>query len=264
MMTHETFEELMSLKLDGGLDTSDERHLSEHLQNCAGCAQVWSFYQKADSMLRASAIEPVPVPANFHAKIMGQIAAAPVFNAQTERAVSIESTPFFVPHASTGRLGDVPSLQNIGVGIGVPSAIPVYNAASAATSRLPVSPTLGLPDFAHEWQKRAIFYLRNTAAVILSATGVLALLLALVLSGSIKVEGAAGDAISTIRTFFEAVGAWLGSFFATSGAALLAGGTLLVGILLLVGWQVVSGYQRAVLESRGQTGALTGPLELAA
>ena len=58
-----------------------------------------------------------------------------------------------------------------------------------------------------------------------------------------------------------------GSFFATSGAAVVTGGTLLAAILFLVGWQVVTAYQRSVLENRGQTGALTGaltgPLEIA-
>jgi Putative zinc-finger len=257
--THETFEELMSLKLDGVLDTSEERHLSEHLENCAGCAQMWSFYQKADSMLRVSALAPLSVPANFQTKVMVQI-AVPAPHAQTERALSIESAPFFVPRAATGRLTDTPSLQNIGLGAGVPSAPLVYASTAASTSRLAVSPTIGLPDFAYGWQKSAITYLRNTAAVILSVTGVLALLLALVMSGAIKVEGAVGDGISTVRTFFEAVGAWGGAFFTTSGTALVAGGTLLTAILLLVGWQVVAGYQRSALENRGQTGALTGAL----
>ncbi|HST04058.1 MAG TPA: anti-sigma factor [Chloroflexia bacterium] len=261
--THDTYEELMSLKLDGGLGTSEERHLSEHLENCAGCAQLWSFYQKADSMLRTSAQAPVPVPATFQAKVMAQIAIV-VPGAQGERAVTIENPPFFVPHAATGRLTDTPSLQNIGLGMGVPSAPLVYaSTGAAATSRLSVSPTIGLPDFALGWQKSTITYLRNTAAVLLSVTGVLALLLALVLSGVIKVGGAVGDGISTLRTFFEAVGAWAGAFFATSGAAIVTGGTLLAAILVLVGWQVVTGYQRSALENRGQTGALTGPLEIA-
>ena len=268
MMTHEThenYEELMSLKLDGALDTKDEHHLNEHLENCAGCAQLWALYMKADSMLRVSALETLPVPANFNAKVMAQIAMPRA--AQAERAVSAEGTPFFVPHAATGRLSDMPSLQNIGLGLGVPSAPLVYAGASAPTYRLAANPTAGLPDFAFDWQQSAIKYLRNTAAVVVSVTGVLALVLALVMSGVIKVGGALGDSLSTIRTFFEAVGTWGGSFFATSGAALMTGGTLLAAILVLVGWQVVSGYQRNALENRGQTGALTGaltgPLEIA-
>lgn len=262
--THETYEELMSLKLDGALDTNDERHLNEHLENCAGCAQLWTLYVKADSMLRVSALDSLPVPASFHAKVMAQIA---IPASEGECAVSIESTPFFVPHAVTDRLSDMPSLQNIGLGMGVPSAPLVYASTSAPTYRLGVSPTIGLPDFAFDWQQSAVKYLRNTAAIILSVTGVLALVLALVLSGVIKVGGAAGDALSTISSFFEAVGGWAGSFFATSGAAVVTGGTLLAAILFLVGWQVVTAYQRSALENRGQTGALTGaltgPLEIA-
>ena len=202
--THDSYEELMSLRLDGALDTKDERHLNEHLKNCAGCAQLWSLYVKADTMLKESALDALPVPAGFHRKVMAQIA---IPTAEGERAVSIESTPFFVPHAVTDRLSDMPSLQNIGLGMGVPSAPLVY-ASAAPTHRLGVSPTIGLPDFAFDWQQSAVKYLRNTAAVILSVTGVLALVLALVLSGVIKIGGAAGDALSTISSFFEAVGGW--------------------------------------------------------
>ncbi|MEP6774008.1 MAG: zf-HC2 domain-containing protein [Chloroflexota bacterium] len=262
--THETYEELMSLRLDGALDTKNERHLNEHLKNCASCTQLWTLYVKADTMLRESALDSLPVPARFHAKVMAQIA---IPAAEGERAVSIESTPFFVSHAVTDRLSDMPSLQNIGLGMGVPSAPLVYASTSAPTYRLGVSPTIGLPDFAVDWQQSAVKYLRNTAAVILSVTGVLALVFALVLSGVIKVGGAAGDALSTVSSFFEAVGGWAGSFFATSGAAVVTGGTLLAAILFLVGWQVVTAYQRSVVENRGQTGALTGgltgPLEIA-
>lgn len=262
--THDTYEELMSLRLDGALDTKDERHLNEHLKNCAGCAQLWALYVKADTMLRESALDALPVPASFHAKVMAQIA---IPASEGERAVSIESTPFFVPRAVTDRLSDMPSLQNIGLGMGVPSAPLVYASTSAPTYRLGVSPTIGLPDFAVEWQQNAVKYLRNTAAVILSVTGMLALVLALVLSGVIKVGGAAGDALGMLSSFFEAVGGWAGSFFATSGAAVVTGGTLLAAILFLVGWQVVTAYQRSAVENRGQTGALTGsltgPLEIA-
>src|SRR5438477_10126831 len=74
LMNHETFEELMSLKLDNELDDSDERRLSEHLENCADCAQTWTFVQKADNIMRASALEPLPVPSNFYMKVVSQVA----------------------------------------------------------------------------------------------------------------------------------------------------------------------------------------------
>jgi hypothetical protein len=103
-------------------------------------------------------------------------------------------------------------------------------------------------------------YLRNTAAVILSLTGLAALFLALAMSGVIKLGGTFGDGMSTLRTVFEAVGAWFQSAFTTSGSALVAVSAIIAGLLLLVGWQVVAGYQRAVSEGRGHTGALTGAL----
>jgi hypothetical protein len=132
-------------------------------------------------------------------------------------------------------------------------------AAMAHTRRLPSSPTVGLSD-STDWQRQVVGYLRSVAAVILALAGVAALFLALAMSGVIKLGGALGEGVSTLRTLFEAIGAWFQSLFTTSGSALIAVTAVIAGLLLLVGWQVVAGYQRAVTEGRGHTGALTGAL----
>ena len=63
--THDTYEELMSLRLDDALDTQGERHLNEHLKNCAGCAQLWALYMKADTMLRGVGAGRFACPGQF-------------------------------------------------------------------------------------------------------------------------------------------------------------------------------------------------------
>ena len=264
-MMHEVFDELMSLKLDGLIDDFDERRLNEHLGECDVCAQTWALFRQADGILRNSASEPLPVPYSFQSKVMVQV-AAPALQPQTQIA---GSKRLFSP-SNTDRLGESPSLLGVGV--------PALAAASAAnglafqpapTRRLPASPTTGLTDYNPDWQNRVGVYLRSAAAIIIALAGTTALFLALAISGVIKLGGALGDGVSTLRSLFEAVGAWFQSLFASSGSALLAVSAVIVGLLLLAGWQVVAGYQRAVAEGRGHTGALTGalntgPLEVAA
>lgn len=262
-MMHEAFDELMSLKLDGLIDDAGERRLNEHLGQCDICARMWSLFQQADSMMWTSAQEPLQVPSTLHARVMVQIAAPALQSLQG----TATSTPLFFP-SSTGRLGDAPSF----LGVGVPAMAATSTTGGlvslpAHTRRLPVAPTASLTDNA-DWQRRTVGYLRSTAAIILSLTGLASLFLALAMSGIIKLEGAAGDWVSTLRTVFEGVGAWFQSLFTASGSALVAGSALVLGILVLVGWQVVANYQRNLIEGRGHTGALTGsltgPLEVAA
>lgn len=261
-MIHDTFDELMSLKLDGLIDDSGERRLNEHIATCEACAAMWSLFQQADSFMWASAQEPVQVPATLHARVMVQI-AAPAFQPSRE---SVPSAPLFFP-SSTGRLGEAPSFLGVGVPAVAASATGGLALPAAHTRRLPAAPTASLTDNA-DWQRRTVGYLRTTAAVILSLTGVAALFVALAMSGVIKLEGALGDQVSTLRTVFEGMGAWFQSFFSASGSAVVAGAALILGILVLVGWQVVVSYQRNLIEGRGHTGALTGsltgPLEVAA
>jgi hypothetical protein len=94
------------------------------------------------------------------------------------------------------------------------------------------------------------------AAVGLSIAGTVGLLLTLLLSGTIKVSGPAGEFVGTLRTFFDALGTWVRSLFVGFGPGLAVVGLLMTGILLMVGWQVVSGYHRTALENRPSTGVL--------
>jgi anti-sigma factor RsiW len=264
-MMHEAFDELMSLKLDGLIDDVDERRLEEHLGECESCARSWVMLKQVDGVLRNSASEPLPVPYSFHSKVMAQI-AAPAPQRQTQTA---GSSPLFLPNISTGRLGETPSLQSVGVpALAAASVTGGLASPPAHTRRLLSAPTTGLNDTL-DWQRQVVGYLRNAAAIILALAGMSALFLALAMSGVIRLEGPIGEGVSTLRTVFEAVGAWFQSLFTTSGSTLIAASALIAGLLLLVGWQVVASYQRAAVEGRGHTGALTGalntgPLEVAA
>jgi Putative zinc-finger len=223
-------DDLMSLKLDGLIDDKDEQRLDEHLRTCDDCSLLWAAMKEADAILWASALEPLPVPADLHSKVMVQIAVS----ASVPAAVLID--PLFQP--------------GIGMVAAMPTIVPV-----GATRRLEESPTGSLAGYA-DWQKRIASYVRGMAAVGLSLAGTVGLLLALMLSGTIKVSGPLADAVGTIRTFFEAIDTWVRSLFVNFGPGLLAVGVFMVGILALVGWQVVSGYHRSALENRGNTGVL--------
>src|SRR5215218_8901724 len=200
-MIHEAYDELMSLKLDGLIDDSGERRLNEHLGRCEICAGMWSLFQQADSMMWTSAQEPLQVPSTLHARVMVQIAAPALQPLQG----TANSTPLFFP-SSTGRLGETPSFHGVGVpALAAASSTGALASLPAHTRRLPVAPTTSLTDNA-DWQRRTVGYLRNTAAIILSLTGLASLFLALAMSGVIKLEGALGDQVSTLHTVFEAVG----------------------------------------------------------
>ncbi|MEO8287255.1 MAG: zf-HC2 domain-containing protein [Chloroflexota bacterium] len=220
------YDELMSLKLDALLDSQEETRLDEHLKSCADCGPLWAAMQQMNEILCASALEPLPVPSDFHAKVMVRIAvSAP--------AAVLAPGPVYVPATAPNVVMVTPSL----------------------TRRLGELPTAYLAGYA-EWQKRTAQYLRGMAAVGLSIAGTVGLLLALMLSGTIKLSGPAADAVGTVRTFFQAIDTWIRSLFVGFGPGLAAIGVLLVGILLLVGWQVVNGYHRTAMENRGSTGVL--------
>jgi hypothetical protein len=228
MQCSSVFDELMSLKLDGLIETDDNRRLDEHLQSCADCNLLWSAMKQANVILTASALKPLPVPSYFHEKVMVRIAvSAP--------AAVLELDPLFQP------------------GMGVVTGMQIV--PPAATKRLTESPTGYLAGYA-EWQHRIASYVRGMAAVGLSIAGTVGLLLALVLSGTIKLSGPAGEAAGTLRTFFDAIDTWVRSLLVNFGPGLLAVGLLMTGILLMVGWQVVNGYHRTALENRGSTGLL--------
>jgi hypothetical protein len=222
------YDELMSLKLDGLIQPQDDVKLNEHIRSCTDCALLWAAMQQATSLLVASALQPLPVPSDFHAKVMMRVeVSAP--------AQVVELDPVFRPG-----MGMVPGLQVL---------------PPAATRRLEESPTGYLTGYA-EWQRRIGTYVRGMAAVGLSIAGTVGLLLTLLLSGTIKVSGPAGEFVGTLRTFFDALGTWVRSLFVGFGPGLAVVGLLMTGILLMVGWQVVSGYHRTALENRPSTGVL--------
>lgn len=227
------YEELMSLRLDGLSDTDDDQRLDHHIQDCADCSLLWAAMSKVNDILVASALEPLPVPATLYSRVMTQIAVSAPATAPV-----VELDPLFQP------------------GIGMVAGTPMGSTISTThTRRLIESPTAYLAGYS-EWQRRIAQYVRGIAAAGLAVAGTLGLLLALAMSGTIKLSGPAADAMGVVRTFFQAVDTWVRSVFVNFGPGLAAVGALMVGILILVGWQVFSGYQRSALENRGNTGVL--------
>jgi len=217
-------DELMSLKLDSLIDAEGDRLLEEHLSTCTDCSVLWVAMKQADGVLWASALNPLPVPSDFQMKVMTRIAVL-----QPVHSAALETGPFAQP----------------GIGLAI---------SMAATRRLDELPT-GYLAIA-EWQHRVASYIRGMAAVGLALAGTVGLLLALLLSDTIKVSGPAADAVGVVRTFFQAIDTWISSLFVNLGPGIIGVGTFMVGVLLLVGWQVVSGYHRSAFENRGNTGAL--------
>jgi hypothetical protein len=236
------YDELMSLKLDGLLANDEERHLDDHIKNCADCGLMWAAMRQANELIWVSAREPLPVPSDFQAKVMMRLAAP----APARQAVQ-EYDPLFLP--GFGRLGSTDVLS--------PVRTPALAAiAPAHTRRLNAAPTGYLPGVYADWQNRVLSYVRGVAAVALSIAGVVGLLLALTMSGTIQLTGPAADAMGVVQTFVEALDGWVRSLFVGIGPGIVTVSALMLGIMLLVGWQVVSAYQRAAAESRGNTGVL--------
>jgi hypothetical protein len=86
--------------------------------------------------------------------------------------------------------------------------------------------------------------MRGAAAVGLSFAGTAGLVIALMLSGVIRVEGPFAGFLVMLRTFLAAVNSWLGSLFAGVGAGTVAGVSLVMGVMVLVAWQLVAAYHR--------------------
>lgn len=57
---HSEYLMLISLALDGMLDSDEQKRLDGHLEQCSGCRGQWLLWQAIDDKLRAA---PVPVPA---------------------------------------------------------------------------------------------------------------------------------------------------------------------------------------------------------
>jgi anti-sigma factor RsiW len=218
MECNREYDELMSLKLDGLLDPKGEEALQSHVASCSACAQLWAAMRQADSLLCASALAPLPVPATFRAEVMVRIAAIPQSSERSE----------------------VRNPQSV-----VPSP----------TRRLDES-VAGIPYLPREWQGRLAAYARGIAAVALSLAGTAGLLLALLVTGVLQVEGPTATLVEALRTIFSAAETWVRSLFASSAAGLLTVGALVLALLALVGWQVVASYQRLAAQQRGKTAYL--------
>ncbi len=226
------YEEMMSLKLDSLLDPDGDRRLQAHLAECADCSLTWQAMSEADALLCASATSPVPVPINFHAAVMLKISQAQVYRPQV--AALDAPVPAFAP-----ALGSVLPAT--------PAPLPLPVAAGG------LGPD---EDTWQEWQRRLSQYLRGAAAVGLSVAGTSGLVMALMLSGIIKVEGPFAGFLGMLRTFLAAVNTWLGSLFAGVGAGTVAGVSLVMGVMLLVAWQLVAAYHRTADMQPGNLGQL--------
>ena len=60
---------LISLALDGMLDSEEKKQLDLHLDQCSGCRAQWVLWQAIDDRLRAA---PVPVPAPGFSRSVAQ------------------------------------------------------------------------------------------------------------------------------------------------------------------------------------------------
>ena len=69
---HSEYLMLISLALDGMLDSDEKKRLDGHLEHCGECRGQWLLWQAIDDRLRAA---PVPVPApGFSRKVAQQLA----------------------------------------------------------------------------------------------------------------------------------------------------------------------------------------------
>jgi len=60
---------LISLALDGMLDSDEKRRLDGHLEQCSGCRGQWLLWQAIDDKLCA---DPIPVPAHGFSRSVAQ------------------------------------------------------------------------------------------------------------------------------------------------------------------------------------------------
>jgi hypothetical protein len=177
--------------------------------------------KEADALLWASALEPAPVPANLHARVMERIAAA----------TPVVATP--MPH--------VPQPQPLPARPAPATSVPGPRSADTSVLPMPVDPI-------QELQGRLAAYMRGIAVAGLSALGGVLLLLALILSGVVELGGSLAAPVAVLRTLFEATGTWLRSILVGLGPEMITAAGLVLGLLALIGWQVTAAYYRAVGE----------------
>ena len=223
------YDNLMSLKLDGLLDVKNERVFDNHVSQCPHCAPMWEALVEADNLLWGWVSEPLAVPANFHVKVMAQIATSPVTHAQV------------VP---------------VYAGVAVPQPtrpLPILSVTGPLTGGLTGPLTMRLADL----QGRVAPYVRWIAAGVTAFASLAGLVMALIVSGALTFEGEMAGATGAVRTFFQAADTWVRSLFVGLGPGVFVVVGLVLGLLVLAGWQVASAYQRALLETRrGNTGYL--------
>jgi anti-sigma factor RsiW len=227
------YDNLMSLKLDGRLDAEKERAFEGHVVGCPHCAPLWEAMLEADDMLRGWICEPLPVPANFHVKVMARVGASPALSPQLAPALA----PAFI------------------------QPIPQPTRPLSLTGPLPGSFTGPLTMRLAELQSRIVPYVRWAAAIGLALAATVGLVMALVVSGVLTFDGQMAGVADGFRTFFQTADTWVRSLFVGIGPGLFVVAGLVLGLLALAGWQVVSAYQRSVFEQRHRT---TGYLEMPA
>ncbi|MYH61650.1 MAG: hypothetical protein F4148_07765 [Caldilineaceae bacterium SB0675_bin_29] len=66
---HSEYLTLISLALDGMLDSDEQKRLDGHLEQCRGCRGQWILWQAIDERLRAA---PVPMPAPGFSRSVAQ------------------------------------------------------------------------------------------------------------------------------------------------------------------------------------------------
>ena len=95
--------DLMSLRLDGLLDTRTQAELEQHIKTCARCLTEWTALQEADSLLRLSARRPVAPPPDFVARVMVRVGQTPVARPALWDRVGVEGGRRTMPLAPTQR-----------------------------------------------------------------------------------------------------------------------------------------------------------------
>jgi hypothetical protein len=209
-------DEMMSLQLDGLLAPDEERQFLAHVSHCATCSPVWTAMELADSLLSASAREPLPVPADFTIRVMEKIAVSSV------QRTALQYGP----------------AEAVGPAVVLPSVLPPQFANG--------DNTLFIPDLnLQELQHRLGNYVRGVAAVALSLAASFGLLLALLVSGAIQPGAALAPTVDTLRTFFGSLDTWARSFVGGSTSQLVALAGIVMALMALAAWQIVHNYHRA-------------------
>ncbi len=221
------YDEMMSLKLDGLLDTKDERHLLAHVANCDVCAPFWDAMKEADVMLLASSREPVLMPSDFAVKVMGRIAQTTVVRPQVGLETELASaTAFDMPRPTISVL---------------PQRMPAFGGYETL-------PQAHMPEYVVEWQNRIGAYVRGMTAVGLSILGAAGLLLAAVITGSLQVGGPITPVVQVVRTFIVAAETWVRALAANVGSDVAIGGMFALALLGVAGWQIVTNYHHSTVE----------------